>query len=56
MEKQGLGRSRGGLTTKVHLRVDGLGNLSRPSRSLHTPELFQVLDLILSFKNYSEPS
>ena len=26
MAKQGLGRSRGGLSTKVHVRVDGLGD------------------------------
>jgi len=29
-----LGRSRGGLTTKVHLRVDGLGN---PQQVILTP-------------------
>ena len=32
--KQGLGRSRGGLTTKVHLRVDGLGD---PQQVILTP-------------------
>jgi putative transposase len=31
---QGMGRSRGGLTTKVHLRVDGLGN---PQQVILTP-------------------
>jgi IS5 family transposase len=34
--KQGLGRSRGGLTTKVHLRVDGLG---APQQVILTPRL-----------------
>jgi hypothetical protein len=47
---QALGRSRGGFSTKIHMRVDGLGNplrLRLTAGQLH--DTLQAADLIANF-------
>jgi transposase len=47
---EALGRSRGGLSTKIHLAVDGRGRplsiLLTPGQAGDNPQLFNVLDAI----------
>jgi transposase len=47
---EALGRCRGGLSTKVHLAVDGRGRplsiLLTPGQAGDNPQLFDVLDAI----------
>jgi transposase len=47
---EALGRSRGGLTTKIHIAVDGKGRplsvLLTPGQSGDNPQLFNLLDAI----------
>ena len=49
-EGEALGRSRGGLTTKIHLAVDGRGRplsiLLTPGQAGDNPQLFPLLDAI----------
>lgn len=50
MDGEALGRSRGGLTTKIHLAVDRRGRplsiLPTPGQAGDNPQLFNLLDAI----------
>jgi transposase len=50
VEGEGLGRSRGGLTSKIHLAVDGRGRpmsiLVTPGQAGDNPELLRLLDQV----------
>ena len=50
VEGEGLGRSRGGLTSKIHLAVDGRGLpmsiLVTPGQAGDNPELLELLDQV----------
>lgn len=50
VEGEGLGRSRGGLTSKIHLAVDGRGRpmsiLVTPGQAGDNPELLPLLDQV----------
>jgi transposase len=50
VEGEGLGRSRGGLTSKIHLAVDGRGRpmsiLITPGQAGDNPELLPLLDQV----------
>ena len=51
VEDEGLGRSRGGLTSKIHLAVDGHGRpvsiLVTPGQAGDNPQLLALLDQVI---------